>query len=46
MKALIISTNTLPASPSGPVYVARAVCQSGHEVQIFERLFAGDLLAN
>jgi hypothetical protein len=43
MKVLIISTNTLPASPSGPVYVAGAVRQSGHEVQIFERLFTGDL---
>jgi radical SAM superfamily enzyme YgiQ (UPF0313 family) len=43
MKVLIISTNTLPASPSGPVYVAGAVRQAGHEVQIFERLFAGDL---
>jgi radical SAM superfamily enzyme YgiQ (UPF0313 family) len=44
MKVLIISTNTLPASPSGPVYVAGAVRQSGHEVQIFERLFAVDLV--
>jgi hypothetical protein len=26
--------------------VAGAVCQSGHEVQIFELLSAGDLLAN
>ena len=43
MKVLIISTNTLPASPSGPVYLAGAVRQAGHEVQIFERLFAGDL---
>jgi radical SAM superfamily enzyme YgiQ (UPF0313 family) len=43
MKVLIISTNTLPASPSGPVYLAGAVRQAGHEVQIFERLFARDL---
>jgi len=43
MKVLIISTNTLPASPSGPVYVAGAVRQAGHEVQIYERLFAVDL---
>ena len=43
MKALIISTNMLPAAPSGPVYVAGAARQSGYEVQIFERLFAGDL---
>lgn len=45
MKVLIISSNTLPASPSGPVYVAGAVRQAGHEVQIYERLFAGDLAA-
>jgi hypothetical protein len=43
MKVLIIPTNTLPASPSGPVYVAGALRQTGHEVQIFEHLFAGDL---
>jgi len=43
MKVLIISTNTLSASPSGPVYLAGAVRQAGHEVQIFERLFARDL---
>ena len=44
MKVLIISTNTLPAPPSGPVYLAGAVRQAGHDVQIFERLFAGDLV--
>jgi len=43
MKVWIISANTLPASPSGPVYVAGAVRQAGHEVQIYERLFASDL---
>src|SRR5512146_2494860 len=43
MKVLMISSNTLPASPSGPVYVAGAVRQAGHEVQIYERLFADDL---
>jgi Radical SAM superfamily/B12 binding domain len=43
VKVLIISSNTLPASPSGPVYLAGAIRQAGHEVQIFERLFAGDL---
>jgi anaerobic magnesium-protoporphyrin IX monomethyl ester cyclase len=43
MKVLIISTNPLPASPSGPVYLAGAVRQAGHEAQIFERLFAADL---
>jgi radical SAM superfamily enzyme YgiQ (UPF0313 family) len=43
MKVLIISSNTLSASPSGPVYLAGAVRQAGHDVQIFERLFAVDL---
>jgi len=43
MKVLIISANTLPAAPSGPVYVAGAVRQAGHAVQIYERLFADDL---
>ena len=43
MKVLIISTNTLPAAASGPVYLAGAVRQAGHDVQIFERLFAVDL---
>jgi radical SAM superfamily enzyme YgiQ (UPF0313 family) len=43
MKVLIISANTLLAPPSGPVYVAGAVRQAGHEVQIYERLFADDL---
>jgi radical SAM superfamily enzyme YgiQ (UPF0313 family) len=43
MKVLIISSNTLPAAPTGPVYVAGAVREAGHEVQIYERLFANDL---
>jgi radical SAM superfamily enzyme YgiQ (UPF0313 family) len=43
MRVLIISSNTLPACPSGPVYLAGAVRQAGHEVQIYERLFAVDL---
>lgn len=43
MKVLILSSNTLPAAPTGPVYVAGAVREAGHEVQIFERLFAHDL---
>jgi radical SAM superfamily enzyme YgiQ (UPF0313 family) len=45
MKVLIISSNTLPAAPTGPVYVAGAVRAAGHDVQIFERLFADDLEA-
>jgi radical SAM superfamily enzyme YgiQ (UPF0313 family) len=43
MKVLIISSNTLPAAPTGPVYVGGAVREAGHEVQIYERLFATDL---
>ena len=45
MKVLIVSANTLLAAPTGPVYVAGAVRQAGHEVQIYERLFAVDLEA-
>jgi hypothetical protein len=43
MKVLIISSNTLPAAPTRPVYVAGAVREVGHDVQIYERLFAIDL---
>jgi radical SAM superfamily enzyme YgiQ (UPF0313 family) len=43
MKVLIISTNPLPASPSGPAYVAGAALQAGHTVEVFECLFAQDL---
>jgi radical SAM superfamily enzyme YgiQ (UPF0313 family) len=43
MRVLIISTNSLPAAPTGPVYVAGAARQAGHEVQIFECLFTNDL---
>ncbi len=43
MKVLIISSNTLPASPSGPAYVAGAVRQAGHDVDVYESLFASDL---
>jgi radical SAM superfamily enzyme YgiQ (UPF0313 family) len=43
MKVLIISSNSLPAAPTGPAYVAGAVRKGGHAVQIFERLFANDL---
>jgi hypothetical protein len=43
MKVLIISTNTLPASPSGPAYIAGAALQAGHTVEVFECLFAQDL---
>ncbi len=43
MKVLMISSNTLPAAPSGPAYISGAVRQAGHEVQIFEQLFAEPL---
>jgi radical SAM superfamily enzyme YgiQ (UPF0313 family) len=43
MNVLIISANTLPASPSGPAYVAGAVRKAGHHVSVFECLFARDL---
>jgi hypothetical protein len=43
MKVLIISANTLPASPSGPAYVAGAALAAGHTVEVFESLFAQDL---
>ncbi len=43
MRVLLISANMLPASPSGPAYVAGAVRQAGHEVAIYESLFATDL---
>lgn len=43
MKVLIISANTLPASPSGPAYIAGAVQKAGHSVQVFERLFATEM---
>jgi radical SAM superfamily enzyme YgiQ (UPF0313 family) len=45
MRVLIISSNSLPAAPTGPVYVAGAARQAGHEVRIFERLFATNLEA-
>ena len=43
LKVLLISSNTLPAAPTGPVYVAGAARAAGHEVRIYERLFANDL---
>ncbi|MBN1217886.1 MAG: radical SAM protein [Anaerolineae bacterium] len=43
MKVLIISSNTLPgASPSGPAYVAGAVREAGHLVDVYENLFAAE----
>ncbi|MEW6649198.1 MAG: radical SAM protein [Chloroflexota bacterium] len=43
MKILIISTNTLPAAPSGPAYIAGALRQAGHQVEIYECLFSNNL---
>lgn len=43
MKVLLLSTNTLPASPAGPAYVAGAALRAGHTVEVFECLFAQDL---
>ncbi len=43
MKVLIVSTNTLPAPPSGPAYVAGAALCAGHTVEILECLFAQNL---
>jgi radical SAM superfamily enzyme YgiQ (UPF0313 family) len=43
LKVLVISTNMLPAAPTGPVYVAGAARIAGHEVRIYECLFASDL---
>ncbi|HZW04760.1 MAG TPA: radical SAM protein [Anaerolineaceae bacterium] len=43
MRVLIVSSNSLPAAPSGPAYVAGAVRQAGHTVEIFESLHAADL---
>jgi hypothetical protein len=44
MKILIISANTLPSAPSGPAYVAGAALDAGHTVEVFEALFAQDLV--
>ena len=45
MKVLLISTNSLLASPAGPAYVAGAALKAGHTVEVFECLFAQDLNA-
>ena len=45
MKVLLISTNSLSASPAGPAYVAGAALKAGHTVEVFECLFAQDLKA-
>ena len=45
MKVLIISANSLAASPTGPAYIAGAALRAGHTVEIFECLFAQDINA-
>lgn len=45
MNVMIISSNTLPASPTGPAYIAGAALRAGHCVEIFETLFAQDVPA-
>ncbi|HEY3312542.1 MAG TPA: radical SAM protein [Anaerolineales bacterium] len=45
MKVLLVSTNSLPASPAGPAYVAGAAQRAGHTLEVFECLFARDLNA-
>jgi hypothetical protein len=42
IKVPILSSNFLPASPSGPAYVAGAAPAAGHTVEILECLFAED----
>ena len=44
MKVLIISANSLPSAPSGPAYMAGAALEAGHTVEVFEALFAQDLI--
>jgi radical SAM superfamily enzyme YgiQ (UPF0313 family) len=44
MKVMIISSNTLSFSPSGPAYVAGAALNAGHKVEVFDCLFAKDVL--
>jgi radical SAM superfamily enzyme YgiQ (UPF0313 family) len=43
MKILIASANSFPAAPTGPVYIAGALQQHGHEVRIYEHLLDADL---
>ena len=42
MHVLIISANTFNFSPSGQAYVAGAAREAGHEVEVFDCLFAKD----
>ncbi len=42
MRILVISANSLPASPAGAAYIAGAAQRDGHQVEVFECLFASD----
>jgi hypothetical protein len=44
MKVLIIAADTLRSPPSGPAYVAGAARDARHTFEVFERLFAQDLV--
>lgn len=46
MKVLIVSANTLPASPSGAAYIAGAALAAGHTVEVFETLFSTDVASD
>jgi radical SAM superfamily enzyme YgiQ (UPF0313 family) len=47
MRVLIVSSNRLripvPAFPSGPAYIAGAVLEAGHEVEVFDCFFSQDV---
>ncbi len=43
MKVLIVSANSLAASPTGPAYISGAALREGHTVEIFECLFAQNI---
>ena len=45
MNVLIISANSLAASPTGPAYIAGAARRAGHTVEVFECLFAQEVEA-
>jgi hypothetical protein len=46
MKVLIISANTLAATPTGPAYIAAAARQAGHQVAIFDCYLSENPIAN
>jgi hypothetical protein len=42
VKVLIVSSNTPPAAPAGPAYVAGALRAAGHTVDVYENLLTDD----